>query len=195
MSPQHSNRSRLLEGAIRCLEQLPAEAVTARVIAAEAQANIASIGYHFESKDGLLAEAMAEGFRRWLAEIATGLADIPPDDTSARLQRSIEIVADGRRQHAGLARAFLSALARAPHDPRVRVPLADSYRQSRVALAKLLGLGADEAGDDAAAVLLATFDGLLIQALLDPARALNPERVETAQRRLAALTATTCRGT
>ena len=25
MSPQHSNRSRLLEGAIRCLEQLPAE--------------------------------------------------------------------------------------------------------------------------------------------------------------------------
>lgn len=189
MSPQHSNRSRLLEGAIRCLEQLPAEAVTARAIAAEAEANIASIGYHFGSKDGLLAEAMAEGFRRWLAEIAAGLADLPPESTVARLRRSIEIVANGSQQHAGLARAFLTALARAPHDQRVRAPLAESYRQSRVTLAKLLGLGADETGDAAASLLIATFDGLLIQALLDPERALNAERIGAAQGRLAALTA------
>ena len=49
MSPQRSNRQVLLEGALRCVERLPAERITARVIADESGANAASIVYHFGS--------------------------------------------------------------------------------------------------------------------------------------------------
>jgi AcrR family transcriptional regulator len=49
--PQRSNRQRLIEGTLRCLERLPPERITARAIAAESGANLASIGYHFGSMD------------------------------------------------------------------------------------------------------------------------------------------------
>lgn len=185
MSPQRSNRNALIEGALQCLADNPAANVTARDIANRSNANLASIGYHFGSKDGLLAEAMVEGFRRWLAEVATALADLPVSDAGARLRRAIELVSTGAERHAGLARAFLAALASAPHDDRVRGPLAESYRESRSAVAGLIGLGDDQAGEDAAGILIAVFDGLLIQALLDPSRELPLARVATAQARLA----------
>lgn len=185
MSPQRSNRDALIEGALQCLADSPAADVTARDIANRANANLASIGYHFGSKDGLLAQAMVEGFRRWLAEVATALADLPIGDASARLQRAIELVSTSAQRHAGLARAFLAALASAPHDDRVRVPLAESYRESRSAVAALIGLGDDEAGKDAAGLLIAAFDGLLIQALLDPSQELPLARITAAQARLA----------
>ena len=77
MSPQRSNREALIEGALQCLAENPAANVTARDIADRSNANLASIGYHFGSKNGLLAEAMVEGFRRWFIEIASALADLP----------------------------------------------------------------------------------------------------------------------
>lgn len=185
MSPQRSNRTALIEGALQCLADGPAADITARDIADQSHANLASIGYHFGSKDGLLAEAMVEGFRRWLAEVAIALADLPVSDASARLRRAIEVVSTSAERHAGLARTFLAALANAPHDDRVRGPLAESYRESRSAVAGLIGLGNDQAGEDAAGLLIAVFDGLLIQALLDPSRALAAARLAAAQARLA----------
>jgi AcrR family transcriptional regulator len=187
MSPQRSNREALIDGALQCLAENPAANVTARDIANRSNANLASIGYHFGSKNGLLAEAMVEGFRRWFGEVALALAELPLSDPSARLRRAVEVVSMGAERHVGLARAFLAALASAPHDVRVRGPLAESYRESRVAVAGLIGLGEDEAGEDAAGLLLALFDGLLIQALLDPSRELSPARVASAQARLADL--------
>jgi AcrR family transcriptional regulator len=66
VSPQRSNRDALLEGALRCLERLPPERITARTIAAESGANPASIAYHFGSKDNLITEAAITGLDRWL---------------------------------------------------------------------------------------------------------------------------------
>jgi AcrR family transcriptional regulator len=43
MSPQRSNRMNLIEGTLRCLERLPPERITARAIAEESGANLASI--------------------------------------------------------------------------------------------------------------------------------------------------------
>lgn len=187
MSPQRSNREALIEGALQCLAENPAANVTARDIADRSNANLASIGYHFGSKNGLLAEAMVEGFRRWFIEIASALADLPPSDPGARLRRAVELVSIGAESQVGLARAFLAALASAPHDERVRVPLAESYAESRAAIAGLIGLGEDGAGADAASLLLAVFDGLLIQAMLDPSQRLSTARVAAAQARLADL--------
>lgn len=181
---QRSNRSRLIEGALRCLERLPPERVTARVIAAESGANLASITYHFGSKDNLVTAAVVEGLDRWLAEIARGLDDLAGQSPAARFRRAAEVVADTRARHTGLAHNFLGALARARHDPRVREQLAAGFHRSRPAVASLFGLGGDEPGQDAAGLALALFDGLLFQVLLDPTLAIEGERMQRAQARL-----------
>src|SRR5687768_8052012 len=99
MSPQRSNRDALLEGALRCLEELPPERVTARAIADASGANLASIAYHFGSKDELVTEAVIAGLDRWLAEIGRRLDALDAPDPAARLRRAGEVVDATRREH------------------------------------------------------------------------------------------------
>jgi AcrR family transcriptional regulator len=184
LSPQPSNRSNLLEGALRCLERLPPERVTARAIAEEAGANLASIGYHFGSKENLVTEAVIAGLDRWLMEIGDRLSELAEDESAARFRRAGDVIEATRRRHAGLTRNFLGALARAQHDPRVGSMLTEGFRRTRPRVAALLGLGDDRAGEDAAGLVHSLFVGLLFQELLDPALAIEGNRMERAQARL-----------
>ncbi|MGH2923302.1 MAG: TetR/AcrR family transcriptional regulator [Solirubrobacterales bacterium] len=186
MSPQPSNRGALIEGALRCLERLPPERVTARAIADESGANPASIAYHFGSKDRLVTEAVIAGLDRWLAEIERGMGEEVPGGgrPADRLHRAAEVMEATRRDHTGLARAFLTALAKAQHDPELARTLAAGFAKTRPALAELIGLGDDQVGEDAGGLILAMFDGLLFQALLDPGLAIEGERMRSAQARL-----------
>lgn len=182
--PQRSNRSQLIEGTLRCLERLPPERITARVIAQESGANLASITYHFGSKDNLVTAAVVEGLDRWLAEIAAALADVTPQPVASRFKRATHAVESTRRRHAGLARSFVVALARAQHDDEVRALLATGFHRSRPEVAAVLELGDDQPGQDAAGLVLAMFHGHLLQALLDPTLAIEGERMSRAQARL-----------
>lgn len=184
LSPQPSNRANLIEGTIRCLERLPPERVTARAIAEEAGANLASIGYHFGSKDDLVTEAVTVGLDRWLTEIDDRLGELTSKDPAERYRRAGEIIEGSRGEHAGLARNFLSALAKAQHDDRVRDLLAAGFARTRPRIAALLGLGTDQAGEDAAGLVHSLFTGLLFQTLLDPGLAIEGRRLERAQARL-----------
>lgn len=184
MSPQRSNRASLIEGTLRCLENLPPERVTARAITEASGANLASIAYHFGSKDNLVTEAVIEGLDRWLAEVTASLGKLNSPDPVERYRLAGEAIETSRRRHAGLARNFIGALAKAQHDARVRQLLADGFRRTRPAVAALLGLGDDQAGEDAAALILAQFNGLLFQALLDPDLAIEGDRMRQAQVRL-----------
>ena len=184
MSPQRSNRTELLEGTLRCLERLPPEQVTARAIAAESGANLASIAYHFGSKDDLVTEAVILGLDRWLAEVDRALAALPADTPAERLTRAAEVIERTRRRHAGLARNFLGALAKAQHDPRVAQLLAEGFRKTRPTLAAVLDLGGDQAALDAAGLVHSWFTGLLFQQLLDPELGIEGDRLEAAKRRL-----------
>jgi len=184
MSPQRSNRDRLIEGALRCLEMLPAERVTARAIAKESGANLASIAYHFGSKDALVTEATIEGLDRWLVEIDRALEDASEGPAPARLSRAAIAIESGRRRRAGLARAFVVALAKAQHDARIASMLADGFRRTRPRLAAVLRLGEDQAGEDAAGLAHSMFTGLALQTLLDESLAIGGERMERAQIRL-----------
>jgi AcrR family transcriptional regulator len=184
MSPQRSNREQLIDGALRCLERLPAERVTARVIADESGANLASIGYHFGSKDDLITVAVIEGLDRWLAEIEQNLSVVHAGTPAERYRRARAVLEDTQRRHAGLVQNFFAAVAKAPHDPRVRERLAAGIRRTRPAVATLLGLGDDQAGIDAGALVLALFDGLLLQMMLDPTLGIDGKRFDRAQRRL-----------
>lgn len=184
MSPQRSNRSALLEGTLRCLERLPPERVTARAIAAESGANIASIAYHFGSKDELITEAVIAGLDRWLEEIAGALGTLEAVDPAERFQRAGAAIDATRRRHVGLARSFLAAVAKGQHDSRVRAALADGFRRTRPRVAALLGLGQDQAAEDAAGLVHSLFTGLLFQALLDEDLAIEGRRMSRAQARL-----------
>ncbi len=184
MSPQHSNRELLIEGTLRCLERLPPERVTARAIAEESGANLASIAYHFGSKDDLVTEAVILGLDRWLVEIDARLGELADDTPAVRFQRAFAALEETSQRHAGLARNFLAALAKAQHDARVRELLTAGYARSRTDVATVLGLGDDQAGDDAGGLVLALFNGLLFQGLLDPALAIDGQRMEAAQARL-----------
>jgi AcrR family transcriptional regulator len=184
VSPQRSNRSGLVEGTLRCLERLPPERITARAIAKESGANLASISYHFGSKDGLVTEAVIEGLDRWLEEIDRRLDDLESQEPAARYRRAGEVIERSRRRHAGLAKNFLGALAKAQHDPRIRELLAAGFRRTRPNVASLLGLGDDRAGEDAAGLVLALFNGMLFQGLIDPGLAIEGDRLERAQARL-----------
>src|SRR5947199_5851342 len=78
---QPSNREALIEGAIGCLKAKGFARTTARDIAAASAANLASIGYHFGSKDALLNEALIRIFEqrnRYMAEIPVASEDPSP---------------------------------------------------------------------------------------------------------------------
>jgi AcrR family transcriptional regulator len=184
VSPQRSSRSKLIEGTLRCLERLPPERVTARAIAKESRANLASIGYHFGSKDKLVTEAVIEGLDRWLAEVAAGLGELESQDPADRYRRAGEVIEASRARHTGLAKNFVGALAKAQHDPRVKETLAAGFLRTRPSVASILGLGSDQPGEDAAGLVLALFDGLLFQTLLDPGLAIEGDRMQRAQARL-----------
>lgn len=184
MSPQRSNRAQLVEGTLRCLERLPPERVTARAIADESGANLASITYHFGSKDELVTEAVILGLDRWLVEIARRLDEMAAVAPEERFRAAIGVVEEGRRAHEGLARNFLGALAKAQHDERVRALLAEGFRRTRDEVAAVLGLGRDAVGRDAAGLAHALFNGLLFQSLIDPGLAIEGDRMVRAQARL-----------
>jgi AcrR family transcriptional regulator len=184
VSPQRSNRAGIIDGTLRCLQRMPPERITARMIAAESGANLASITYHFQSKDNLLTEALIEGLDRWLDEIGSRLGVLSTMDVSGRYRRAGELIAQTRESHTGLARLFFSALAKAQHDDRIRELLAAGFARTRPAVAALLGLGSDQAGEDAGGLVLAVFYGLLAQTLLDPALAIDGPRLDDANARL-----------
>ena len=187
MSPQPSNRSSLIEGTLRCLERLPPERITARAIAEESGANLASIAYHFGSKDNLVTEAVIEGLDRWLNEVEKAIGDLPAQAPAARFWRAAKVIEASRQRHAGLVKNFLGALAKAQHDARIRDALTRGFQRTRKNLASVLGLGGGRAGEDAAGMLLALFYGLLFQGLLDPSLVIDVSRMKRAQTRLRTL--------
>ena len=184
MSPQPSNRQNLIDGTLRCLERLPPERITARAIAEESGANLASIAYHFGSKDVLVTEAVIAGLDRWLEEIESGLRELESLDPKMRFRRAGAVIDATRREHTGLARNFLAALARAQFDPAIKDLLTEGFRRTRPNLAGLLGLGEDLAGKDAAGLVHSMFVGLLFQQLLDPSLGIEGTRMQRAQARL-----------
>ena len=184
MSPQHSNREALIDGALRCIEEKASGNVTARDISAASGANLASIVYHFGSKDALVAHAMEEGFNRWQAELARGMGDLDGDTPAERMSKVIGHLQTEATRHQGLVNAFFAALALAPHDGELREVLARAYAASRKFVAALLDLGEDRAAIDAAALLLATFDGLLLQAHMDDLRPVEAAAIWRGMQRL-----------
>jgi AcrR family transcriptional regulator len=170
------HREDLLAGARRCLEERGYARTTARDLVAASGTNLASIGYHFGSKEALLNEAIAESFEEWAQRVrALALAAVPEGAGAEPVQLLVASWGAMRAsfdEYRGLSVAFIEALAQAERQPGLRAQLAATYRQTRAQVAEMVTeLMADVDPDQASTLAsfeIALCDGLLVQWLLDP---------------------------
>jgi AcrR family transcriptional regulator len=168
-SPGH--RERLLEGARECLRTKGYAATTARDIVAASDTNLASIGYHFGSKEALLQEAIMDGFAEWtefLGRAVFAAADVPPDQ---RLRTAWRVMMESFDDNRDLLVAWIDSLAVSLRSPELHERLAEHIRESRTAVRAMVdaALGDTEADTQAiASFLIAVCDGLVIQWLIEP---------------------------
>lgn len=171
---------------MQCIEERGYARTTARDLVAASNTNLGAITYHFDSKEALLNEALAECSRRWLQQVRQASTSATVDDPWER--------AVGSAQHAvrtgrGIAVAYVEAWAQAERSPELRRQLAEHYREFRSSTASLVqSLAAPPDAPDPealAAILVAVVDGLMIQWLLDPDAVPDNRRLATALRQLA----------
>lgn len=170
------HREKLLAGARRCLYEKGYARITARDIVAASGANLASIGYHFGSKEALLSAAIIDGLTEWADEISQVVPAsqvVQGDRTMSSMER-LEFTWNGIIKsfstHRPLWVASVEASAQAEHLPEVRERLAASYRDARVGLARVLveAAGDERTADAIGSFQLALMGGLTLQWLIDP---------------------------
>ncbi len=169
------HREALLDGARRCLLDRGYARTTARDLVAASGTNLASIGYHFGSKEALLNGAMQQCFDEYLEQITQAVFADPDATPLQRVRASWLALVRTFEQHRPLMAAFVEALAQAERVPELRVQLADSYERLRATVAEMVrasvsGLS-EPTARHAASFLIAVYDGLQVQWLLDPQRA------------------------
>ena len=94
------HREALLDGARRCLLERGYARTTARDLVAASGTNLASIGYHFGSKEALLNGAMQQCFDEYIEQIARIVFADPSATPLERVQASWQaLVSTATRRH------------------------------------------------------------------------------------------------
>jgi AcrR family transcriptional regulator len=171
------HREKLLAGAKRCLYERGYGRTTARDIVAASGTNLASIGYHFGSKEALLNAAMIEAIDEWGEEIERVL-DTATDTDVGPIERFESIwtrVIDSFDAHRPLWLASFEAFLAAQRSPELREQLAAGHEEARFGLAALFQNMEENAVDKrlartAGSFYLALMSGLIEQWLVDPQR-------------------------
>jgi AcrR family transcriptional regulator len=178
------HREALLEGARRCLLERGYARITARDLVAASGTNLASIGYHFGSKEALLNAAMRQCFDDYIQEI-TGIVFADPGATPLqRVRASWAALVSTFEQYRPLLVAFVEALAQTERVPELRAQLADCYERLRITVAEMVRASVADlphsTARHVASFLIAVYDGLQVQWLLDPQRAPTADDLMTA---------------
>jgi AcrR family transcriptional regulator len=178
------HREALLDGARRCLLDRGYARTTARDLVAVSGTNLASIGYHFGSKEALLNEAMLQCFDEYVEQIGQIVFADPGTTPLQRVRASWEALVSTFMEFRPLMVAFVEALAQAERVPTLRAQLAEGYERQRAAVADMVRNALDGLSDpiarQVASFLIAICDGLHVQWLLDPQRAPTPEELMAA---------------
>jgi AcrR family transcriptional regulator len=173
------HRERLLAGARRCLFERGYARTTARDIVTASGTNLASIGYHFGSKEALLNAAMIEAIDEWGEELKRALitdTDVGSMDPIERFESIWTRVIESFEAHRPLWVATFEAFVQAQHSPELREQLAAGHEEARFGLAALFQ-GTDESMVDGrvaqtvGSFYVALMSGLITQWLLDAQRA------------------------
>jgi AcrR family transcriptional regulator len=185
----------LLEAAIECLQAKGYARTTARDLVEASGTNLASIGYHFDSKEHLLNVAVTEAFQRWLKPLIALAAQPGPATPLERLGRTLGGVMDTLEENRPLITACLEAWAQLARSENLRAEMLSGYEDFRVAIANTARAAFEEIGapqvdaDSLAVLIIALFDGLLVQWQLDPSGSPSAAQlIEAAQGAVVALT-------
>jgi AcrR family transcriptional regulator len=168
------HREDLLVGAKRCLIDKGYARTTARDIVAASGTNLASIGYHFGSKEALLNEALISSTEEWSEKLTAAMAvDTSTDATPLdRFELIWANVVELFVTHRQLWSTTFEILAQIEHVPDVRRALIEANKLARPGLAKMFQR-IDDSIDEKAAWVLGSFHqalltGVMSQWLVDP---------------------------
>ncbi|WP_128435098.1 TetR/AcrR family transcriptional regulator [Streptomyces cyaneus] len=178
------HREDLLEGAKRCLLAKGFVRTTARDIVKESGTNLASIGYHYGSKDALLAQAyvsLVEGMGD--AFEGDGAAGISAEPGSVERFREVwSNIIGTMREPGSLWRLSMEIVVMGDQLPEVRDHLAVAQREAGRGLVPLLMGGREEdvlneTADTLGMFYVTLMTGLIAQWTFDPKTAPSAEQL------------------
>ena len=189
------HREDLLAGAKRCLLEKGWSRTTARDIVAASGANLASIGYHYGSKDALMREALFAAMGDWADEVQASLARTPP------LRRDDRQRADGAfrvglvpgprtvRQAPGDVAGPAGGRHAGRHDPALREAFDRAQPEARQGLVGLFhGLDEREVDEETSRVLgsfyMTLVSGMVVQQAINPGLTPDARDLVEAMRRI-----------
>lgn len=181
------HREDLLEGAKRCLLEKGFARTTARDIVKESGTNLASIGYHYGSKDALLAQAYVSLVDDMSFEWGERLEGAP-----GSLERFREVwsnVVASLREPGSMWRLSGEIMVMGDQLPQARDQLALAQREGGRGLVSLLMAVPEEEVSDETADTLGSFymvvmSGLIMQWTFDPKTAPDADRLTEGLRQL-----------
>ena len=172
---QPSHRDQLVKGAIKCLQTKGYARTTARDIAAASGANLASIGYHFGSKEALLNEAITRTCEDWTARLGQAAFASGSESPLEQMGASWVAMLSSFEQLRPVLIGLIEAVGQSAWSEELRRELAAHYETSREQVAAMVRASLGEGDEDAetsanvvASFLIAVCDGLVLQWLLDP---------------------------
>jgi AcrR family transcriptional regulator len=169
------HREQLLSAARRLLESQGYARITARDLVAASGTNLASIGYHFGSKEELLNEAIGGALREWCDQVADMVVAKGSPTPVERIRDAWLVMLAALPDRRALLLSFVEALAQAERTPHLREQFGVFYRDARDRVAVLVaanhgeGATAEEPWVQAlASFVIAVCDGLAVQWLIAP---------------------------
>ncbi|MFR0357032.1 TetR/AcrR family transcriptional regulator [Streptomyces sediminimaris] len=181
------HREDLLEGAKRCLLQKGFARTTARDIVRESGTNLASIGYHYGSKDSLLAQAYLALVEGMSFEGDAGISAAP-----GSLERFREVwsnIVASMRAPGSMWRLSVEIMGMGDQLPEVRDQLSRAQREGGRGLVSLMtGVPEEEVPDGTADTLggfyMTLMSGLIAQWTFDPRNAPDADTLTEGLRQL-----------
>ena len=172
------HREDLLDGAKRCLYEKGYARTTARDIVAASGTNLASIGYHYGSKENLLNAALMSATEDFGEAIDAAMGDGPPEaDPYERFEAVFARIIEQFASFKPLWNATFESLSQVGHAEPVRAFFASVQDMAHRELSRLWFGTPDEvevtdpAHVQVGAFLQAVLIGLMGQMLIDPDQA------------------------
>ncbi len=173
MTDRPGTRDLLIQATREAIRDVGMPATTAREIVGRASANLASIPYHFGTKDALVAEALIAEARELVAPVLALLAaDEPAGERATAAAAMLNELFEASRTRVPV---YLAALAAAPHTPDVRRGLGSLWADLRDRLAgdieRQLGDGRLPgwvSPPAMAAAILGLVNGVIVASVIDP---------------------------
>ncbi|MER5891074.1 TetR/AcrR family transcriptional regulator [Streptomyces sp. NPDC001941] len=167
------HREDLLEGAKRCLLEKGYGRTTARDIVAASGTNLASIGYHYGSKEALLNQAFLAVTEDWGHAVGpAGAGAELPAEPYERFEAIWSGLIDAFDTSRAVWKLQMEIVGRLDEDPALREEVLRAQRDGRTGMAEaFLGLDPEEDPEKARVAGLFTqalVAGVMVQWLVDP---------------------------